>query len=105
MTIIDCHLVYYGKCPNQTCTEDYIGETDCRITERIIDHNKRDKYSLILKHSREGGHTHVWDKDFEVLGNNYRLAFKQKISEALFIKQLKPSLNIKQKLIRLHLYN
>ena len=43
------NLVYYGKCPNQTCTEDYIGETDRRIRERIIDHNKRDKNSHILK--------------------------------------------------------
>ena len=60
---------------------------------------------LRLKHSREQGHTHVWDKDFEVLGNNYRSPFKRRISEALFIKQLKPSFNTKEKLIRLHLYN
>ena len=64
-------LFYYGKCPNQTCAEDYIGETDRRIKETIIDHNKRDKNSHILKHSREEGHTHVWEKDFKVLGNNY----------------------------------
>ena len=87
------NLVYCGKCPNQTCTEDYIEETDRRIKESIIDHNKRDKNSHILKHFRGEGHTHVWDKDFKVLGNNYRSAFKWKISEALFIKQLKPSLN------------
>ena len=68
------NLVYYGNCPNQTCIEDYIGETDRRIKERIIDHNKRDKNSHILKHSREEGHTHVWDKYFKVLGNNYRSA-------------------------------
>ena len=73
------NLIYYGKCPNQTCTEDYIGETDCRIKERITDHNKRDKNSHILKHSREEGHTRVWDKDFKVLANNYCSAFKQKI--------------------------
>ena len=99
------NLLYYGKCPNQTCTEDYIGETDRRIKERIIDHNKRDKNSHILKHSREEGYTHVWDGDFKVLDNNYRSAFKRKISEALFIKQLKPSLNVKEKSIRLHLCN
>ena len=34
------NLVYYGKCSNQTCTEDYIGETNRRIKERIINHNK-----------------------------------------------------------------
>ena len=73
--------------------------------ERIIDHNKRDRNSHILKHSREEGHNHVWDKDFKVLDNNFRSAFKRKISEALFIKQLKPSLNVKEQSIRLHLYN
>ena len=36
-------LVYYSKCPNKTCNEDYVGETDRRIEERIIDHKKRDK--------------------------------------------------------------
>ena len=36
-------VVYYGKCPNQTYTEDYIGEKDRRIKDRIIDPNKRDK--------------------------------------------------------------
>ena len=86
-----------SKCPNQTCTENYIGKTDCRIKEKIIDHNKRDKNSHTLKHSREEEHTHVWDKDFKVLGDNYRSALKRKISKALFIKQLKPSLNVKEK--------
>ena len=64
------NLVHYGKCPSQTCTEDYTGETDRWIEERIIDHNKRDKNSHILKHSHHEGHTHVWDKDFNVVGNN-----------------------------------
>ena len=50
------NLVYHGKCPYQTCTGDYIRETEFRIKERIIDHNKRGKNSHILKHSREKGH-------------------------------------------------
>ena len=66
------NLVYYGKSPNQTCTEGYIGETDRRIKERIIDHNKRDKNLHILKPSCEEDHTHVWDKDFKVLSYNYQ---------------------------------
>ena len=53
------NLVFYRKCPNQTCPEGYNGETDRRIKERIIDNNKRDKNSHILKHYREEGHTHV----------------------------------------------
>ena len=47
----------------------------------------------------------MWENDFKVLGNNYRSNFKRKINEALFIKQLKPSLNIKDKSIQVQLYN
>ena len=57
-------LGYYEKCRNPTCTEDYMGEADHRINERIIDHNKCDKNPHILKHSSEECHTHVWNKDF-----------------------------------------
>ena len=30
-------LVYYEKCPNQTCAEDNIGKIDRKIQERIIE--------------------------------------------------------------------
>ena len=60
-------------------------------------------YLNVLKHSRE--ECQEWDKDFKVLANNYRSAFKRKISEDLFIKQLKASLNVKEKLIQLYLCN
>ena len=99
------NLVYYSKCPDKTCNEDYVGETDRKIEERIMDHNKRDKNSHLLKHSREKNHQHVWENDFKLLGNDWRSNFKRKISEALFIKQLKPSLNVKEKSIQMQLYN
>ena len=38
-----------------------------RIMERIVDHNKRDKNSHILKHSREESQSHLWDKDYWVI--------------------------------------
>ena len=50
----------------------------------IVDHIQRDRNSRILKYYLEEGHSHAWDKDFKVLG---------KISVALFIKHLKPSIN------------
>ena len=50
------NLVYFGKYFNQTCIEDYLGVTDLRIKKRIIDHNKRDKNSLVLKQSLEEDH-------------------------------------------------
>ena len=75
------NLVYYGKCPEKECKDDYIGETDRRIRERIIDHNKRDKSSHLLRHAREHKHTHVWDNNFKILNSNYNSKIKRKISE------------------------
>ena len=72
-----------------------------------MDQNKCDKYSHMLKNSREKGHTDVYvgDKDIKVLGNNYRSPFKRKVSEAIFIKHLKPSFNVKEQSIWLLVYN
>ena len=70
-----------------------------------MDNNKRDKNSHLLKHSHEKNHQHACENDVKALGNNYRSNFKRKISEALFIKQLKLSLNMKEKSTQLQLYN
>ena len=97
------NVVYHSKCPSEGCHENYIGETNRRIVERIQDHNNRDKNSHLLKHAREKGH--VWENDFKILGNNYQSNIKRKISESLFIRQLKPTLNANEKSIPLQLFN
>ena len=99
------NVVYYGKCPNPNFKEDYLGETDRRVIERVIDHNKRNKKFDMLKNSRDKLHTHVWEDDFKLLGNNYQSNIKRKISKSLFIRQLKLSLNKQDKSIPLHLCN
>ena len=88
------NVVYYGKCPNEGCKDDYVGKTKRRIVERIKDHNSKDNSSHLLKHARENSYTHVWEKVLHILDNNYQSNFKRKISESLFIKQLKPTLNV-----------
>ena len=30
-------VIYFGKCPEQSCTDNYLGESARRISERIID--------------------------------------------------------------------
>lgn len=87
------NIAYLGKCPNENCRHDYTGETDRRIEERIMNQNKRDKNSHLPRHSRKMEHHHVWHKNFEIIGSNYSSSLKRKISEALFMKQLKPTLN------------
>ena len=62
----------------------HIGETDHRIKDRIVDDNNGDKNSHMLKRSSEEGHSHVWEKNFKLLRNNYCTVFKQKFREALF---------------------
>ena len=47
------NVVYLSRCPSEGCHENYIGETNRRILERIQDHNNRDKNSYLLKHALE----------------------------------------------------
>ena len=51
------NVEYYGKCPNPNCKEDCIGKTDRKVIERVIDYNKQDKNSHMLKHLRDKLHT------------------------------------------------
>ena len=97
-------LVYYVKCPE--CQEDYIGEIGRRLHERICDHSGKDSKSHMLKHSLENNHKQVCFEDFRILRNGYTNSkIKRKISEALFIKELHPSLNTQETSVLLLLYN
>ena len=53
------NVVYFSVCPNVSCNETYVGETYMRIKEDIMNHNKRDKSSHVLKHAHESQDTHV----------------------------------------------
>ena len=81
------NITYFSKCPEIDCKETYIGETDRRIQERIIDHNNRDKKTYLLKHSQGSQHSHVWINDFKILNSNYKKDIKRNISEALYIRK------------------
>ena len=66
-------------------TDDfYIGETDRKISERVIDHNKRDKNSYPLQLAQNKKHTHVWVNNFTVLNSNFRSTIKRKISAFIY---------------------
>ena len=65
-------LIYQVKCPEESCTDDYIGESGRRVIERVKDHNGRDKLSHILKHSIEKNHTEVTVNDFKVIGSSFK---------------------------------
>ena len=99
-------IVYYGKCPEVDCTDNYIGEASRRVSERIIDHNGRDRKSHFFRHSVKHNHKNVERQDFKILGKGYRNnSMKQKISEALYCRELKPTLNVQEKSIDLKLFS
>ena len=97
------NLVYKFKCSE--CPSAYIGETARRLEERVIDHNKRDKNSHILKHSKELNHQPIGINDVKILSKNFRTNEKRKISEALFIRSLKPTINVQGTSTPLLLFN
>ena len=94
------------KCSEETCREDYTGETGRRLSERVIDHNGRDKKSHVLKHCIENDHKLPSIEDFTILGTNYKkIKFRRKIAESLLIKEKRSSLNTQEKSVPLKLFN
>ena len=74
----------------------------CKIKDRIEDHSGRDDASH-MKHNIEISHIDVIFKINDMnLINNKR---KQKIAESLWINDLRPTLNVREKLIPLKLFN
>ena len=96
-------LVYYVKCSE--CQEDYIKDRGRRPHERIRGHSGKDFRSHMLDHSLENNQEHVSFENFCMLRNICTNSkFKRKISEALFIKELRPLLNTQEKSVPLLLY-
>ena len=97
-------LLYRAVCATNNCTEDYVGETARHIVERAKDHNGRDQHSDLVKCAIENNHLPVVKDDFTKLKSGYRNnTHKRKITEALIIKVIRPSLNTEEKLVELKL--
>ena len=95
-------VICHGRCPAENCVADYIGETARRVNERIVDYTGRDANSYLLKHSIESGNKPLEAIDYKIIGTGYRKnTMKRKLSKALFIKELKPTLNKQEKLVNI----
>ena len=97
-------VVYMAKCPEITCKAVYIGETGRRLKTRIDEHNGKDNKSNVAKHMVESGHGQIKDSDFNILAKNTGGTYSRKIIEALYIKKLKPSLNVQHASVPLSLF-
>ena len=106
-TVSSNHLsnfIYRRVCKNKKCEESYIGETARRRIVRTGEHGGKDKNSWIFKHSSAKKHPKAKDEDFEILGTNYGDRRKRKLAEAMFIRDLKPTLNQKKESFKLALF-
>ena len=87
-------LTYLVKCPENTCSKNYLGETGRRINQRVVEHAGENKKSHMLQHTLESGQPSVSLNGFKILGKGFNNHWvKRKISETLLIKQYRPTLN------------
>ena len=100
-------LIYYTKCPEASCTEEYLGETGCRIIEQAAGHAGKDKQSHLLKHALLRNHRRVDLSNMKIINFSFHgNKVKPKISEALYyINQYRPSLNSQEHSVGLKLFN
>ena len=87
------------------CKSQYTGETRCRIEKRTGQHKGKDKKSHLFRHAQRTKHKKVNTHAFKIIGKGYRSNFARKISESLFIKKLKPDLNVQKESYKLLLFN
>ena len=60
----------------------------------------------MVKHNIETSHTDVNTANFKIIDINFsNKKRKQELAESLWIKDLKPTLNVQEKLVHLRLFN
>ena len=86
-------VVYQIKCPR--CNSSYVGQTSRHLQTRIAEHRTRE--GPVKKHLQICGVGKDWGKDqVEVLGSTSRGEQFLLTLEALWIKELSPSINTKE---------
>ena len=66
------HVIYFGKCPEQNCTYNYLGQSARRISERIIDHGDGDQKSHLFRHAVVNDHRNASHEDLKIIGSGFR---------------------------------
>ena len=99
-------LRHYANCTEPSCSDNYVGESGRMVIERIKDHSSRDHASHMVKHNIETSHTDVNTANFKIIDMNFSNNKKrQKIAESLWIKDLRPTLDVQEKSVPLKLFN
>ena len=87
------NFIYKFDCRNKKCNENYVGETARHKEIRENDHAGKDKDSHVFKHTQATKHPRANKKNFVILAKNYENRRKRKLAEAMFIRDLKTTLD------------
>ena len=99
-------LIYYVNCGEPSCRDYFIWESCRRIIERMKDHSSRDHTRHIVKYNIETSCSDVNTANFKIIDMNFsNNKSKCKTAESLWIKHLRPTLNVQEKSITLKLFN
>ena len=96
--------IYRSVCATESCNEDYVGKCARKLYERVKDYNGHDHWSHLVKHAGETGRLPEDTANFEGIGRGYRNNARRR-KKFLTSKELKPLLNIQEKLFPLKLFN
>ena len=100
------HLIYHASCTEPSCHADYVVETGRRIIERTKYQSGRDHAAHLVKHNIETSHTDANTANFKIIDINFSNNIKKrKTAESLWIKDLRPTLNVQKKSVLLKFFN
>ena len=97
------NFIYHHKCANKKCKDSYIGNTARRRTLRTEEHRGKDKNSWIFKHSSSTKHPRAKDSHFEFLASNDDNKRKGRLPEPMYLREMKPTLNVQKESFKLAL--
>ena len=99
-------IIYYVKCPESQCPEDYTGEMAQRLSERVLCRNGKDAKFNLVKHAIKKCHKYSKMEDFNIIVKDYRNnTFKWKFAKSFLIKGIRPTLNTDKKFVPLKLFS
>ena len=65
-------VIYLGTCPENNCSDNYVGESARRISERVIHRNGRDQNVHLFKHSCTKKHLNNSKTDFKIISSGFK---------------------------------
>ena len=99
-------LTYLVKCPENICSETYLGKTARSLSERIIEHVGNDNKSHMPQHTLQPDHLSVSPNNIRILQKSYNNnKVKRKILKDVLIRKHRPSLNIHENSVPLEHFN